>query len=27
VQGTSGGVTVSVSELTDGPAAVLLPKR
>jgi len=26
VQGTTGRVTVSVRELTDGPAAVLLPK-
>jgi alpha-L-fucosidase len=27
VQGAAGSVAVSVSELTDGPAAVLLPKR
>jgi hypothetical protein len=27
VRGTTGSVTVSVGELTNGPAAVLLPKR
>jgi alpha-L-fucosidase len=27
VRGSTGRVTVSVRELTDGPAAVLLPKR